>query len=103
MKKNEVLKNIVKSVLLLMIVITSLLVYHFIRDKDIIVRGILGLAVVYLICRLYYFPLKDSNMFLKLEFPGLITDVIYGLFIGISLCLAFDQLINVVSWLIKVL
>jgi hypothetical protein len=103
MKKNEVVRKIIKSVLLLTIVITSLLIYHFIRENEIIVRGILGLAVVYFICRLYYFPIKKSNMFLNLEFPGLLTDVIYGLFMCISLFLAFDQLINVFSWLIKVL
>jgi hypothetical protein len=103
MKKNEVLSNIVKFVLLLLIVITSLLVYHFIRDYDILVRGILGLAVVYFIFRLHYLPLKSSNMFFELVFPGLLTDVIYGFFICIALYLAFDQLLKVFSWLIKVL
>ena len=43
----------------------GLLIYRFIRDYQIIVGGILGLAVVYNIYRLYYFPLKNNSGFLK--------------------------------------
>jgi hypothetical protein len=103
MEKKEMLKKIVQFLSLLVIALASLLIYHYLRDYEIMVGGILGFAVVYYMCRLYYFPLKNNNRYLKLEFPGLLINVFYGLFMCISLYLAFDQLIKVFFWLIKVI
>jgi hypothetical protein len=101
MKKKEVLMKIIPYGLMLVTAIAGLFIYRSIRDDEIIVGGILGLAVVFYICRFYYFPYKRNDGFFNFTFPGLFRDVLYLLFMSIVLYLAYDQLKNVFLWLIK--
>jgi hypothetical protein len=94
-------KKIIQYAIMLVIVITSLLFFDFIKHKEIFVDGILGVAVIYYIYRLYYSPVKKLGRFLEFRFPGLVVDIIYGFFMGTALYLALDQLVKVLFWLIK--
>jgi hypothetical protein len=102
MKSGEVPRKIVKWILIIIIVITSLIIYRLFRDYEVLSRGILGFALVFFIIRLYFFPL-DKNRFLNLEFPKLLLDIIYSLLLGISLYLALDYVKELIIWFIKLI
>jgi len=99
-------RTAISYVIAIGICIIGYFISRFILCYAMVVNGILGFAIFYFAYRFYLKPKKENVEFkdapFDFIFPRKLSDIISLLLLSIVLSLAFNQILDLVIWLIKI-